>query len=292
MASAEGLECSVCCLPFDDQNICPRILNCGHSFCTSCLERFLTADNKIQCPTCRVEVNVPQAGVAGLPKNFALLDIINANVTPQNNGDESSYICEVCEDKHPASFYCLNCKKDLCKGAARFHAHSRESSDHHVVSLEPRAVHNFCPDHKEPFHVFDKACDHMVCKRCIKLNHSGHDCLSLAEEATNARQEMQAHANEIICATTGQMRDAEAQVMKASLDIERNCQEQATVIQSKFKEVSFTLIYTKYLFLCNMVGFLTTVKKRELKSKIFIFLIHLFLSVSFRFQVFDVLIFL
>ena len=57
------------------------------------------ADNKIHCPTCRVEVNVPQAGVAGLPKNFALLDIINANVTPQNNGDESSYICEFCEDK-------------------------------------------------------------------------------------------------------------------------------------------------------------------------------------------------
>ena len=249
MASAEGLlQCSVCFNPFDDQNICPRNLSCGHSFCTSCLERLPAADNKIQCPTCRVEVNVPQAGVAGLPKNFALLDIINANVTPQNNGDESSYICEFCEDKHPASLCCLNCKKDLCKRAARFHADSRESSAHHVVSLEPRAVNNLCPDHKQPFHVFDKACDHMVCKRCIKLNHSGHDCLSLADEASEASQEMQAHANEIICSTTGQIKEAEAQVMKASLDIEKNCQEQGAIIQSVFKEVSFTLIYMKYFF--------------------------------------------
>ena len=142
----------------------------------------------------------------------------------------------------------MNCKKDLCKRAARFHADSRESSAHHVVSLEPRAVNNLCPDHKEPFHVFDKACDHMVCKRCIKLNHSGHDCLSLADEASEARQEMQAHANEIISATTGQIEDAEAQVMKANLDIEKNCEEQAAIIQSVFKEVSFTLIYTKYFF--------------------------------------------
>ena len=41
MASAEGLlQCSVCFNPFDDQNICPRNLSCGHSFCTSCLERL------------------------------------------------------------------------------------------------------------------------------------------------------------------------------------------------------------------------------------------------------------
>ena len=73
MASAEGLECSVCCELYDDQNICPRMLGCGHSFCTGCLEHLLTqaADNEILCPTCRDEFNVPRAGVAGLPKNFA-----------------------------------------------------------------------------------------------------------------------------------------------------------------------------------------------------------------------------
>lgn len=88
MASAEVLECPVCCEPFEDQNICPRILSCGHSFCTCCLERLLTADNKIPCPTCRDEVNVPQAGIVGLPKNFALLNIINENVTTHHQEGE------------------------------------------------------------------------------------------------------------------------------------------------------------------------------------------------------------
>ena len=41
MASAERIQCSVCFHPFDDQNICPRNLSCGHSFCTGCLERLL-----------------------------------------------------------------------------------------------------------------------------------------------------------------------------------------------------------------------------------------------------------
>ena len=41
MATAERIQCSVCFHPFDDQNICPRNLSCGHSFCTGCLERLL-----------------------------------------------------------------------------------------------------------------------------------------------------------------------------------------------------------------------------------------------------------
>ena len=74
MASPKVLvECQVCREVYDYQDLCPRMLKCGHSFCTRCLWQLLTADDKIPCPTCRVEVNVRQDGVAGLPKNFALL---------------------------------------------------------------------------------------------------------------------------------------------------------------------------------------------------------------------------
>ena len=150
MATSQGLECPVCCESFDGHDVSPRLLSCGHSFCTSCLERLLAADDKITCPTCRVEVNVPQAGVAGLPKNWALLSLI----APHHEGVEGLPICEFCETKHPANSYCLECEEDMCKNAARFHTRNKTSRSHRIVSLEPSAVSVKCPKHDEQFRLF------------------------------------------------------------------------------------------------------------------------------------------
>ena len=245
MASAEVLECPVCCEPFDDQNICPRILSCGHSFCTGCLERLLTVDNKIPCPTCRDEVYIPQAGVAGLPKNFALLNIINANVTTQHEEGESSYTCEACEDKHPATSFCLNCKEDMCKDAARFHTRNKASRDHKVISLETSLVTLFCQEHKERFRLFDQVCGRVVCRGCIKLDHQGHDCSSLAEAASKCRQEMQELASKVN-SRTEVIKDGETQVVKALLYMEKAREEQAAEIHKLFKEVGSPLFYRPF----------------------------------------------
>ena len=74
-------ECSICFEHYNDESKCPRLLSCGHSFCSSCLERLLHG-NTIDCPTCRNPGSVP-TGVEGLLKNFALLDIVND--TPREN---------------------------------------------------------------------------------------------------------------------------------------------------------------------------------------------------------------
>ena len=127
--ASEGLTCSICFERFDDRNLCPRLLSCGHSFCSGCLERLLNG-HTINCPTCRNAVSVPD-GVAGLPKNFALLDIVNA--PPQHEGDGRSHFCEACDcEQHPATSYCLDCKEDMCKTAAGFHTRSKASRDHRV----------------------------------------------------------------------------------------------------------------------------------------------------------------
>ena len=245
MASAEVLECPVCCEQFDDQNICPRILSCGHSFCTGCLERLLSADNKIPCPTCRDEVNVPQAGVVGLPKNFALLSIINENVTTQHQEGEGFHTCEACDDKHPATFFCLDCKEDMCKDAARFHTRNKASCDHKVVSLETSLVNVFCQEHKERFRLFDEVCGHVVCKGCIKLDHQGHNCSSLAEAASKCRNEMQELATKVN-ARAEVIKDGETQVVKARLNMEKAREEQAAEIHKLFKEVGAPLFYRPF----------------------------------------------
>ena len=48
----QGPECSICYEGYNDEKKCPRLLSCGHSFCSSCLERLLHG-NSIYCPKCR-----------------------------------------------------------------------------------------------------------------------------------------------------------------------------------------------------------------------------------------------
>ena len=133
--ASEGLDCPICCERFDEEKLCPRLLSCGHSFCSNCLEKMFK-EYAISCPTCRCVVSV-QAGVTGLPKNFALLDVLQAIPLTTADGNADLRLCEVCDDeKHPATSCCLDCKEDMCKDVARWHTRQKATRDHRVVSLE------------------------------------------------------------------------------------------------------------------------------------------------------------
>ena len=260
MAYAKVLECLVCREIYDDQNLCPRMLSSGHSFCTRCLNRLFTEKrDQFCCPTCRVKVNVSQAGVAGLPKNFALLTIFD--IKPQQEEGESLFNCEVCDDKHPAKFWCFNCEEDMCKDAARFHTRSKASRDHQLISLESATATEFCSKHREPFRLFDETCGHVVCSGCIKVNHKSHKCSSLAEAASKCRQEMQELASKVN-ARSGVIKIAEARVKQANLDMKKAYEEQEAQIHSLFGEVGFPLFngptppnksQTLYIYLRDLV---------------------------------------
>ena len=263
--ASEGLTCSICFERFDDQDFCPRLLSCGHSFCSGCLEKLLYGI-AINCPTCRNDISVP-AGVKGLTKNFALLSIVNATpqqatpITPQHTKDGGSHFCEACEgEQHPATSCCLDCKEHMCKTAAGFHARNKTSRDHRVVSLEElkanpnlATVSIFCPEHNDQYRFFDEDCGHVVCRDCVTLEHSGHKCVSLVKAASKYRQEMEelvtkadAHVEEI--------KVAEARVTGVRLDLKRAYNEDAAQIQGMFKEVSLhfcALIYVLFLSLLH-----------------------------------------
>ena len=242
MASPKVLvECQVCREIYDDQNLCPRMLSCGHSFCTRCLNRLFTEKrDQFCCPTCRVKVNVSQAGVAGLPKNFALLTILD--VTPQQEEGESLFSCEVCDDKHSAIVWCFNCDEDMCKVAAEFHTRYKVMNHHALISLESATATAFCSKHSQPFRLFDETCNHMVCRGCINRSHKRHKLSSFADAASKCRQEMSELATKVN-ARSEEIKTAEAQVKQAMLDMENSRKKQKAQIHSLFKEVGFPSFY-------------------------------------------------
>ena len=241
--SSESLECSICCEKFDDQQHCPRLLpRCGHSFCTSCLQSLLN-NNAINCPTCRSAVSAP-AGLATLPKNFALLDILFT--VPQKENDDL-HLCQICDEaceKHYATTCCLDCKDYMCKDAARFHSRLKPTRDHCVVSLEELKANPkllaisdaFCPEHNDQFRFFDEDCVHVVCRDCVTLKHHGHKCLSLADAASKYKQEMDELSNKAIDLAE-KVKAGEACLKEATDDLKQEYANTAALIQSTFLEV-------------------------------------------------------
>ncbi|KAM7380101.1 hypothetical protein PAMP_003418 [Pampus punctatissimus] len=53
----------------------PRVLLCGHIYCTSCL-RSIECSGVISCPDCSVESNLPEGGVYGLQEDSRIIGLI------------------------------------------------------------------------------------------------------------------------------------------------------------------------------------------------------------------------
>ncbi|RVE58226.1 hypothetical protein OJAV_G00207030 [Oryzias javanicus] len=58
-----------------DEGNLPRILTCGHIYCTNCL-LSVQSDNVIRCPDCQVKSTLPSDGVLGLQEESSIIGVI------------------------------------------------------------------------------------------------------------------------------------------------------------------------------------------------------------------------
>ena len=88
------MECDICQLKWNTENIIPRILPCGHTFCQSCLIKQIQKKSKqiFKCPTCHKELNSLESknDVLNLRKNSALLTLTDKVQTYKSNNNISN----------------------------------------------------------------------------------------------------------------------------------------------------------------------------------------------------------
>ncbi|XP_038054592.1 E3 ubiquitin-protein ligase TRIM50-like [Patiria miniata] len=133
------LECDIC----QEKYKRPKVLDCQHSFCETCLEQYYNAryegQRKIPCPVCRRETVLPETRIHGLKTNFHLMGIVEevslqekvARSVEQTSSDQSK--CQ----KHKGEvkwFYCETCEELICRACTV--VDHREPKHHYIESGE------------------------------------------------------------------------------------------------------------------------------------------------------------
>ncbi|CAN9498461.1 unnamed protein product [Ophioblennius macclurei] len=202
--------CKVCKRLYRD----PKILPCLHSFCSDCiaaLEPFSASASPptfargrrrhcgnfeephetaavprggkavtmtVLCPECDTEVDIPQAGPAGLSTDHLALDevFLETLVTDGPLG------CDLCGEG-AAERRCEVCCVNLCEFCCQAHRRQRRTASHSVQGLEELKARGrlcrpvLCSVHPgQELRLFCQPCDLPVCLECAATLHRDHRC--------------------------------------------------------------------------------------------------------------------
>ncbi|XP_039247578.2 uncharacterized protein LOC120325527 isoform X1 [Styela clava] len=198
------LTCRICM----DSYKKPKVLNCQHSFCLSCLESCKTTENGsyMSCPVCRQRTVLGMKGVSGLKDNFVFSNMVemmenwkrSKSPSPRRSTEsleDAEILCSTCPETEQAmaTFQCLDCLDMLCADCGAFHSRTKLTKDHEVVPMQEieNGLHegrlrlvqlSRCSNHEIQMKNYCNDCDVPVCRDCIVEIHAGHH-LVLIEEA-------------------------------------------------------------------------------------------------------------
>lgn len=96
----EFLQCSICCINFDEKVRVPRQLPCQHNLCSVCLPYMLKPhqNNVIECPTCR---QTTSKSLNEIPKSLVIIQLIEATQTKTSSPGSISIPVEVVQAPVP-----------------------------------------------------------------------------------------------------------------------------------------------------------------------------------------------
>lgn len=190
----DPLQCGLCLSRHKD----PRLLDCFHSFCRECLERYIhkkKAKVSFPCPICEWDITIPKAGLAGLPENY-YTRAIHASAAFSTLSP-----CDICKNDTQSTARCLECESNLCTACTNRHLANDNGRDHHIVQLtkpeakkETKVIHkSYCEKHKnEETKFYCMLCEIPVCKECVAKvsDHKGHKYKNITEGANEKRDKV------------------------------------------------------------------------------------------------------
>ena len=187
MAATASLECSICLLPYDNEDHAPLGLLCGHTCCKKCVDAIQLSKKHIHCPFCKRVYNSKYTP----SKNFALLSVIEdalkqdaektASRSFTNDQEElfktaKTALCSYC-NKTDSHAVCMQCETNYCE--ACWHVvHRVGILKNHEMFLVEHVGFRPCRYHSMRLASFTCICSDgtvtFLCQHCRKhKDHSG-----------------------------------------------------------------------------------------------------------------------
>ncbi|XP_064595855.1 E3 ubiquitin-protein ligase Midline-1-like [Liolophura sinensis] len=213
----EVLTCPICVETFRK----PVMLLCQHSFCRECIGVYADKSKPgqtdevscstgsegvhqlISCPVCRTPTSLGIEGVAGLPPNFHLAEIVERFSSAVKFEDDTPY-CSLCDDDNQTKavkfctdgcfLYCKDCLASChpMRGAMKRHRLissleylSQEISQRQTSGRDEQSNQQAsCARHGEPFCLYCVPCRMVICVGCV-VDHPEHAVRDIPSAAEN-----------------------------------------------------------------------------------------------------------
>uniref|UniRef100_A0A8C1QFT1 FinTRIM family, member 9 n=1 Tax=Cyprinus carpio TaxID=7962 RepID=A0A8C1QFT1_CYPCA len=190
---AQGqFNCSICL----DLLKNPVTLNCGHSYCKSCITGCWDQDDQkgvYSCPQCR-QVFTPRPV---LGKNTMLAEVVE-NLRKRKlqtiqlddyYGKPGDGECDVCtEEKNKAIKSCLVCLESYCQNHFEHHEEFHSKKRHKMTDATGQLQEMICTLHDRLLEMYCRTDQCCICVLCMLDEHKKHETVSPAEERTEKQK--------------------------------------------------------------------------------------------------------
>ena len=169
MQTESSLDCPICANRFTvDGPLQPRILKCGHTFCTNCIQQTSKMDKNIKCSFCFGVTPKGAMGIYALPVNITLVDILS-NMNLRRREAAPVDLCWICNN--PAKKICFDCDPTGCKlcEVCCITEHSRPFRPvqlHKPLNFDEVNTF-FCVKHKQLLTHYSEKATIFACKECL-----------------------------------------------------------------------------------------------------------------------------
>ncbi|XP_048867266.1 E3 ubiquitin-protein ligase TRIM47-like isoform X2 [Brienomyrus brachyistius] len=176
----------------------PVTINCGHSYCLSCIKSCWDEEDRFgvySCPHCR-QTFIPRPV---LGRNTILAEVVEKlkktglqAATPADHyAGPGDVECDVCTGrKHKAVKSCLVCLASYCETHLQPHYESPAFKKHKQTDPTGHLQDKVCSHHDKPLEVYCRTDQQCICYLCMLDEHRGHDTVSAAAGRAEIQKQM------------------------------------------------------------------------------------------------------
>ncbi|XP_058603700.1 tripartite motif-containing protein 16-like [Onychostoma macrolepis] len=182
--------CAVCLDLLKD----PVTIQCGHSYCKSCITDCWDQEDQMRvysCPQCRQTFSPRPA----LARNTMLAEVVEklkkTKLSADCDAGAGDVQCDVCTGrKYKAVKSCLVCLNSFCQNHLEQHESLFKGKRHNLTEATGRLQEMICQKHEKLLEVFCRTDQKCICVLCTTDDHKNHDIVSAAAQRTEKKKQL------------------------------------------------------------------------------------------------------